>query len=393
MASFGSGAPAGKTAAGRGMAAGRVIALQPPISRRAGHAKEDAVMEKPTKENSTSEQSRRTILKAAGAVGAGLLSGISSTAQAEGAAAATPLTGDIWSNEYWTMKGDVKLYIFRKRVGAPVAGEKARPVLFMVHGSSNSSRTSYDLEVPGHGEYSMMNVFARNGFDVWTMDHEGYGYSSRSSGNSDIKSGVEDLKLAAEVVKRETGQSKAHYFGTSSGAIRAAAYAQAQPDRADRLVLSAFTYKGTGSPTLTDRAKQLEYYRTHNTRLRDSAMVRSIFTRDSLASSYDPAMIDAMVQAELKYGDQVPTGTYLDMTANLPLVDPLKITSPVLLIRGDHDGIATVEDLEDFFRQLPNGARQFVIVPQTAHNPTVGKNRFLYWHAVNAFLTMPPAVA
>ncbi|HLH95135.1 MAG TPA: alpha/beta fold hydrolase [Xanthobacteraceae bacterium] len=350
-------------------------------------------MEKPIKENSTSEQSRRTILKAAGAVGAGLLSGISSTAQAEGAAAATPLTGDIWSNEYWTMKGDVKLYIFRKRVGAPVAGEKARPVLFMVHGSSNSSRTSYDLEVPGHGEYSMMNVFARNGFDVWTMDHEGYGYSSRSSGNSDIKSGVEDLKLAAEVVKRETGQSKAHYFGTSSGAIRAAAYAQAQPDRADRLVLSAFTYKGTGSPTLTDRAKQLEYYRTHNTRLRDSAMVRSIFTRDSLASSYDPAMIDAMVQAELKYGDQVPTGTYLDMTANLPLVDPLKITSPVLLIRGDHDGIATVEDLEDFFRQLPNGDRQFVIVPQTAHNPTVGKNRFLYWHAVNAFLTMPPAVA
>ena len=350
-------------------------------------------------EKSINEQSRRSILKVAGAgVGAGLLSGLASAAQAQGSAmaapaSATPATGDIWSSEYWTMKGDVKLYIFRKRVGAPVAGEKARPILFMVHGSSNSSRTSYDLDVPGKGEYSMMNVFARNGFDVWTMDHEGYGFSSRSAGNSDIKSGVEDLKLAAEVVKRETGQSKAHYFGTSSGAIRAAAYAQAQPDRADRLVLSAFTYKGTGSPTLTDRAKQLEYYRTHNTRLRDSSMVRSIFTRDSLASSYDPAMIDAMVQAELKYGDQVPTGTYLDMTANLPLVDPLKVMSPVLLIRGDHDGIATVEDLEDFFRQLPNGDRQFVIVPQTAHNPTVGKNRFLYWHAVNAFLTMPPEVA
>jgi pimeloyl-ACP methyl ester carboxylesterase len=339
---------------------------------------------------STSEQSRRTVLKAAGAVG--LLSGFAGAAHAEGAPAATA-AGNIWSQEYWTQKGDVKLYIFRKRIGAPVAGEKAKPVLFMVHGSSNSSRTSYDLEVPGKPEYSMMNVFARNGFDVWTMDHEGYGFSSRSAGNSDIKSGVEDLKLAAEVVKRETGQSKAHYFGTSSGAIRAAAFAQAVPDRADRLVLSAFTYKGTGSPTLTDRAKQLEYYRTHNTRLRDSAMVRSIFTRDSLASSYDPAMIDAMVQAELKYGDQVPTGTYLDMTANLPLVDPLKVHSPVLLIRGDHDGIATVEDLEDFFRQLPNGDRQFVIVPETAHNPTVGKNRFLYWHAVNAFLTMPPQVA
>jgi pimeloyl-ACP methyl ester carboxylesterase len=356
---------------------------------------EDAMTRNPT--NTTEPAlARRTILKAAGiGMGAGMLSGLTSAAQAQGAAAAAPAAGgDIWSAEYWTKKGDINLYIYRKRVGAPAAGEKARPVLFMVHGSSNSSRTSYDLQVPGaKAEYSMMNVFARNGFDVWTMDHEGYGNSSRSSGNSDIKSGVDDLKLAAEVLKRETGVTKAHYFGTSSGAIRAAAYAQAQPDRVDRLVLSAFTYKGEGSPTLTDRAKQVEYYRTHNTRLRDSAMVRSIFTRDSLASSYEPAMIDAMVAAELKYGDQVPTGTYLDMTANLPLVDPLKVLSPVLLIRGDHDGIATVADLFDFYRQLPNGDVQFVIVPQTAHNPTVGKNRFLYWHAVNAFLTMPPQVA
>jgi pimeloyl-ACP methyl ester carboxylesterase len=366
-------------------------------------AREDAMTHNPSNETEHA-LARRTILKAAGlGMGAGMLSGLASAAQAQGAAVAAPASAgaapapagaDVWSTEYWTKKGDINLNIYRKRVGAPAAGEKPRPVVFMVHGSSNSSRTSYDLQVPGSkAEYSMMNVFARNGFDVWTMDHEGYGYSSRSAGNSDIKSGVEDLKLAAEVLKRETGQTKVHYFGTSSGAIRAAAYAQAQPDRVDRLVLSAFTYKGEGSPTLADRAKQVEYYKTHNTRLRDSAMVRSIFTRDALSSSYEPAMIDAMVEAELKYGDQVPTGTYLDMTANLPLVDPLKVLCPVLLIRGDHDGIATVADLFDFYRQLPNGDVQFVIVPQTAHNPTVSKNRFLYWHAINAFLTMPPQVA
>jgi pimeloyl-ACP methyl ester carboxylesterase len=356
---------------------------------------EDAMTRKST--NETEQMlARRTILKAAGlGVGAGMLSGLASAAQAQGAAAAAPAAAgaEIWSAEYWTKKGEVNLNIYRKRVGAPAAGERARPVLFMVHGSSNSARTSYDLQVPARGEYSMMDVFARYGFDVWTMDHEGYGRSSRSAGNSDIKSGVEDLKLAAEVVKRETGQSKAHYFGTSSGAIRAGAFAQAQPDRVDRLVLSAFTYKGEGSPTLADRAKQVDYYRTHNTRLRDRAMIRSIFTRDSLASSYDPAVVDAMADEELKFGDQVPTGTYLDMTANLPLVDPLKVQAPVLLIRGDHDGIATVDDLFAFYRQLPNGDRQFVIAPQTAHNPTLGKNRFLYWHAVNAFLAMPPQVA
>ena len=43
---------------------------------------------------------------------------------------------------------------------------------------------------------------------------------------------------------KETGRDKMHFYGTSSGAIRAGAYAMVQPERVDRLVLSAFTYKG-----------------------------------------------------------------------------------------------------------------------------------------------------
>src|SRR3712207_8120147 len=50
-------------------------------------------------------------------------------------------------------------------------------------------------------------------------------------------SGVEDLKPATELILRETGLSKLHMCGTSSGAIRAGAYATVQPERIDRLVL------------------------------------------------------------------------------------------------------------------------------------------------------------
>ena len=82
------------------------------------------------------------------------------------------------------------LNLWRKRVGAPQAGEPPLPVLFLVHGSSNSTRSSYDLAVPGKGEYSFMNVFARYGYDVWTMDHDGYGRSGSSGNNSDIASSV-----------------------------------------------------------------------------------------------------------------------------------------------------------------------------------------------------------
>jgi len=332
--------------------------------------------------------SRRRILSTTSiGIGASLLPQAANAARSEASA-------KIWSNEYWAHKkgasGDVSLYMYRKRAGAPRSGETPLPVLFLVHGSSISSRNSFDLTVPGHGEYSVMNTFAQYGFDVWTMDHENYGRSSRTEGNSDIASGVEDLKAGIEVVARETGQSKMHIFGESSGGLRAGAYAMARPERVDRLVLAAFTYKGEGSPTLTERAKQLDYYRTHNRRLRDRAMIRSIFTRDKPGTS-DTALGEFLADQELKFGDQVPTGTYLDMTANLPVVDPAKVLAPVLLIRGEYDGIATVEDLQSFFKQLPNGDRQFVILPGMAHSVVSGLNRQLFWHAMKAFLTMPPA--
>jgi alpha-beta hydrolase superfamily lysophospholipase len=291
--------------------------------------------------------------------------------------------------DYTVTKGEVSLAVYRKCSGALAAGQPSCPVLFLVHGSSNSALSSFDLTVPGAGEYSTMNVFVALGFDVWTMDHENYGRSSRTSGNSDIASGVEDLIAASELVMRETGQPRMHLMGESSGALRAAAFAMARPERVDRLVLNAFTYTGRNSPTLAKRAEQLDYFRTHNRRLRDRAMIESIFTRDHPRTS-DPAVAEALADAELVFGDQVPTGTYLDMTANLPVVDPHKVHAPVMIVRGEHDGIASEEDLLDFFHQLPNPDRQFVVLPGAAHALVFGHNRHQLWHAVHAFLTMPP---
>jgi pimeloyl-ACP methyl ester carboxylesterase len=332
---------------------------------------------------------RRAVIKGAGlGLAAG---GLAAALPARDAAAASEQAGEIWSSEYWAKKGDIPLWMFRKRLDAPKPGEPSRPVIFFVHGSSISSRV-FDLNVPGHGEYSVMNEFARHGFDCWTMDHENYGRSGRTSGNADIASGVEDLKAAVEVVTRETGRQKFHFLGESSGALRAGAYAMAAPERADRLIFAAFTYKGEGSPTLTKRAEQLAYFRSHNMRKRDRDMIRSIATRDKPGTS-DPAAVEALADAEMQFGDQVPTGTYLDMTANLPVVRPEKVLSPVLLVRGEYDGIATVADLEEFFNLLPNGDRQFVILPGTAHSVTLATNRQLFWHVTRAFLTMPAPIA
>jgi alpha-beta hydrolase superfamily lysophospholipase len=118
-------------------------------------------------------------------------------------------------------------------------------------------------------------------------------------------------------------------------------------------------------------------------------MIRSIFTRDKPGTA-DPAVGEALANAELPLGDSVPTGTYLDMSANLPVVDPLKVHAPVLLVRGEYDGIATEQDLINFFTKLPNRDRQLVVLPGMAHSVVLGLNRDQLWHVMKGFLESWP---
>lgn len=296
----------------------------------------------------------------------------------------------IVSSEYTAKKGKVKLYMFRKRLSqAAEARQMSKPILFLVHGSSMSARTSFDLTVPGQAEYSTMDVFASYGFDVWTMDHEGYGRSDSTEGNSDIASGVEDLKAGVDVIKKETGIDRYAFCGQSSGAIRAAAFANACPERVERLVLAALVWTGKGSPTLAKRREQIERWRSSNRRAVDLEFYKSIHNRDKPGLS-DPAVPSAMAKAEKPYGGTVPTGTYYDMCAKLPLVDPHKIHCPVMIIRGEHDGIASMEDVIAFYGELPNNDKHFVMLSGQAHSSQLGINRHRFWHIMHAFLTLPP---
>ena len=329
---------------------------------------------------------RRTLLTRTGLVGAAFGSGLAAI-QARASA-----DRNIVSQAHVASKGDVKLAMYRKFRGT-LGGQPDRPppILFLVHGSSLSALSSFDLDVP-NSDYSLMDVFARYGFDVWTMDHEGFGRSTKTPGTSDIASRVNDLKAAMTTVQRETGRSKVHMFGESSGSIAAAVFAQSEPDRVDKLILAASTYKGEGAAEIGRRRARIEELRANPTRKRDAGMIRSIFTRDGHPNIYDPAMVDALVSTEMQYGDTVPSGTYVDMAVNLPLVDPAKVRSPVLMTRGEWDGNSTDDDLLEFFRKVPNGDRQYVILPNTAHSQVFSKNRQLLWYAMKNFLQAPTPV-
>ena len=297
----------------------------------------------------------------------------------------------IRSEEYWADKAGVRLWVYRKFVGDTGATEAVRPLLFLVHGSSYSSKTMFDLQVPGRSGYSMMDHFAALGFEVWTMDHEGYGRSDRTASWSDIASGVDDLKAAMGVLEQVTGRSRAAFFGQSSGALRAARFATVHPQHVERLALDAFVWTGKGAPTLVKRAQMLPQLLASNVRQVDAAFYASVFTRDH-AGAAEAMLGDAVAQAELEHGHTIPNGTYLDMVSKLPLVDPLLLACPVLILRAEHDGIATEEDLMAFFARLPHPDKQWVKLGGLAHTALLGINRRRLYHALLAFLSLPPRI-
>ena len=60
-----------------------------------------------------------------------------------------------------------------------------------------------------------------------------------------------------------------------------------------------------------------------------------------------------------------------------------------MIVRGEHDGVATEEDLMNFFRLLPNMDKQFAVFAGHAHVTPLGLNRRRFWHAMEALLTLP----
>src|SRR5215470_773118 len=194
----------------------------------------------------------------------------------------------IKGEEHWTNKGsDVRLFLWNKHAGDP-SGPAGR-ILF-VHGSSMASQPTFDLQVPGRADSSVMDFFARRGYDRSTKTRDN---------NAPIAYGADDCFAAATYIEKMRGKRPLLVYGISSGALRAALFAQRHPAMVARLALDAMVWTGEGSPTLAERGKRLPEFRAKNRRPIDRKFVRSIFERDHPGTA-DDVVIEAFADAILK---------------------------------------------------------------------------------------------
>jgi pimeloyl-ACP methyl ester carboxylesterase len=292
--------------------------------------------------------------------------------------------------EHWTHKktpeGDIKLFLWEKKASAkvPHAG-----TIFFVHGSSMASQPTFDLHVPGRAYSSAMDWFAEHGFDTWTMDNEGYGRSDKHREiNFDISNGADDLAAGSEYIMKKSDAQSLLLYGISSGALKAGLFAERHPERVGKIALDAFVWTGEGSHTLEQRKKKLPEFLAKNRRAIDRPFVHSIFQRDH-PDTVEQRVVEAFADAILTLDDSMPTGTYVDMCSKLPLLDPKKLTAPTIILRGEYDGIAGMDDLIDYFKLLPNMNKQFSVMRGISHASFQQKNYMMVYQILHSFFTMP----
>ena len=296
---------------------------------------------------------------------------------------------EVVGEEHWTRKDDARLFLWEKFLDRP---SNDVGTLVFVHGSSMASQPTFDLHVEGRPFSSAMNWFAVQGFDTWCVDMEGYGRSDKDrDSNFDIANGADDLAAACDYICQTRGIDKVHMYGISSGALRAGLFAQRHSDRVARLVLDAMVWTGAGSPTLENRRKKLPEFKAQNRRPIDLDFVRSIFSRDHPGCAED-SVVEAFAAAICALDDSIPNGTYVDMCENLPIVDPQKLTMPMLVMRGQWDGIASMDDLLDFFRLLPNPDKQFKVMAGISHASFQQRNYLMAYQILHTFLTQPEPI-
>ena len=154
------------------------------------------------------------------------------------------------------------------------ASPQGKVVLF-IHGVSVTSAPAFDLP---YKDYSWMEFLASQGFDTFSMDHQGYGYSPQPHMDNPCNLSAEDqasidaaatancradyqrqltssqtdwdeIDTVVDYLRELRGVDKVSIIGWSLGGIRTGGYAANHGEKLDKLVLFAPVYRQGSAAT------------------------------------------------------------------------------------------------------------------------------------------------
>ena len=172
----------------------------------------------------------------------------------------SPAAAAIRGEEHWTHKGsDVRLFLWNKNAGDPSGAGRANSVRArIVHGLAADLRSARagPHRIPRRWISSPRGIrhLVRRHGGLWPL-HQGPRQQCAD------RAWRRRCFAAASYIEKLRGKRPLLVYGISSGALRAALFAQRHPEMVARLALDAMVWTGEGSPTLAERSKRLPEFR------------------------------------------------------------------------------------------------------------------------------------
>mgnify|MGYP002144876195 CR=1 FL=1 len=307
---------------------------------------------------------------------------VSTAALEHRAAAATPSSTakqpaehpvrEIKTRELIAEREGLKLKLYEKwRAGTEDGWKQNGKVVLLIHGATWASKCTFDPD-PEHG-YSMMEVLADAGYDVFAVDLHGYGRSERTDADwTDAASAAKDVEAAVEFIRALRWVERVHLFGYQWGAQPAALYAMQKPQKVARLALLGMRYRlieKTGAQPVSP--------------------IRTLGQQAALLKpedgELDPEFVRRRAQVCRLEASQAPNGAVRDLYKASP-VEPAKLRVPTLIIQGERDGNPEqFKDRVQFFGELASPAKWYTYLPGLGKYAPIERSHVRFDQALLSF--------
>ncbi|MEH6587041.1 MAG: alpha/beta fold hydrolase [Halioglobus sp.] len=224
---------------------------------------------------------------------------------------------------------------------------KPRAQILLLHGRTWSSIPDFDLQVEGE-DLSFMDGLVALGYRVYALDGRGYGATPRDPSGwlTPTKAAKDALAVMSWILSRDP--LPLHLYGWSYGSMVGQLALQHQPTAAASLILFGYPWH-PGAYSAPDHYPDKPPMKTNTA----EAAASDFITPGSISA----AAIDTYVTASLK-ADPIRVD-FRDLHEWQEL-DASKVLTPTLLIKGQFDPLAPMNQQAEFFANLGTADKWFV---------------------------------
>ena len=251
---------------------------------------------------------------------------------------------------------------------------KPKGIILFIHGRTWSAIPDFDLQVEGE-DLSLMDGMVEQGYTTYALDLRGYGSTPRdnSQWNSPNKA-AQDILNILHWISVKHNNKKVHLFGWSMGSTLTLLATQKNPK--DIASLTVFGFWKDLDAIIPKDSKDFKLKKSTNT-------AKNAASDFIVPNSISQNAIDTYVNMALKHDPIRADWRHQSQYNN---INPSVITTPVLILQGEHDPIGPTEKQAKLFTRLRTANKSWIVISGGDHAAFMEKPRAYFIHSFTQFI-------